>query len=330
MNRAIEPRTTTATFVDHVDSPEWVARSFIRTVIRRLVTDGGDREGDERPADRWHDPGAGGSDPDEVDDDRDTDGDGSGPDGNDSDEVDDDRDTDVDNSDVDHTDTDDQQRAASVPGWEDWNPESKLASDRTQLLGRLGNRVDDDRVIDAMATVPRHRFVPPDRRESAYRDRPLPIGDNQTISAPHMVAIMADLIEIEPGDRVLEIGTGCGYHAAVTAELVGPANVYSVEFSDSLAAAARDRLTACGYEDVTVVVGDGREGIAESAPFDAVYATCALETVPDAVCGQLRVGGRFLGPIGTRLQTLVRVEKRADGEFERSSHGAVRFVSVRG
>jgi len=190
-------------------------------------------------------------------------------------------------------------------------------------------RVTDDRVLEALEAVPRHEFVPENGRESAYADRPLPIGDGQTISAPHIVAIMAELLEVDPGERVLEIGTGCGYHAAVTAELVGAENVYSVEYSEDLARKARRRLAALGY-DVNVRVGDGREGWPEGAPYDAAYFTCAAVGFPEPVVDQVRPGGRLLAPIGTDHQTLVFARKRDDGTLERSNHGAVRFVRMRG
>ena len=192
------------------------------------------------------------------------------------------------------------------------------------------SRIADDRVLEALRTVPRHAFVPPERRESAYEDRPLPIGDGQTISAPHMVGIMAELLEVEAGDRVLEVGTGCGYHAAVTAELVGPGNVYSVEYSAELAERAREMLADLGYGAVNVRVGDGRDGWAAGAPYDAAYLTCAAREFPDGVVEDVRTGGRLLAPIGSRRQTLVAAEKRADGSLDRSDHGGVRFVRMRG
>lgn len=192
------------------------------------------------------------------------------------------------------------------------------------------SRIADDRVLEALRTVPRHAFVPPGRRESAYEDRPLPIGDGQTISAPHMVGIMAELLEVEAGDRVLEVGTGCGYHAAVTAELVGPGNVYSVEYSAELAERARETLADLGYGAVNVRVGDGRDGWAAGAPYDAAYLTCAAREFPDGVVEDVRTGGRLLAPIGSRRQTLVAAEKRADGSLDRSDHGGVRFVRMRG
>ncbi|MHC3436850.1 protein-L-isoaspartate(D-aspartate) O-methyltransferase [Natrialbaceae archaeon A-gly3] len=195
-------------------------------------------------------------------------------------------------------------------------------------LERSG-RVTDDRVLEALEAVPRHDFLPENRRESAYADRPLPIGDGQTISAPHMVAIMAELLELAPDERVLEIGTGCGYHAAVTAELVGDDNVYSVEYSEELARKARRKLADLGY-DVNVRVGDGREGWPEGAPYDAAYFTCAASEFPEPVVDQVRPGGRLLAPIGTGHQTLVHARKREDGTLERSEHGAVRFVRMRG
>ena len=192
------------------------------------------------------------------------------------------------------------------------------------------SRIADDRVLEALRTVPRHAFVPPERRESAYEDRPLPIGDGQTISAPHMVGIMAELLGVEAGDRVLEVGTGCGYHAAVTAELVDPGNVYSVEYSAELAERARETLADLGYGAVNVRIGDGRDGWAAGAPYDAAYLTCAAREFPDGVVEDVRTGGRLLAPIGSRRQTLVAAEKRADGSLDRSDHGGVRFVRMRG
>ena len=202
---------------------------------------------------------------------------------------------------------------------------------RRRMVDALANagRVTDDRVLEALEVVPRHEFVPETRRESAYADRPLPIGDGQTISAPHMVGMMAELLELDPGQRVLEIGTGCGYHAAVTAELAGDGNVYSVEYSDDLARKAKRTLSDLGY-DVNVRTGDGREGYPEGAPFDAAYFTCAAAEFPDPVVEQVRPGGRLLAPIGTGHQTLVRARKREDGTLDRSDHGAVRFVRMRG
>ncbi|MFD1565512.1 protein-L-isoaspartate(D-aspartate) O-methyltransferase [Haloarchaeobius amylolyticus] len=201
---------------------------------------------------------------------------------------------------------------------------------RRRMVETIAARVDDDRVLAALEAVPRHEFVPPDRRDSAYADRPLPIGDGQTISAPHMVAIMADLLALEPGDDVLEIGTGCGYHAAITAELIGDENVYSVEYSADLADRARNQLTDLGYDGVSVRVGDGREGWPRHAPYDAVYFTCATPALPDPIVDQVRSGGQVLAPIGTGRQTLVEATKRPDGSLERTEHGGVRFVGMRG
>jgi len=188
------------------------------------------------------------------------------------------------------------------------------------------DRIDDERVLTALESVPRHEFVPEQHRERAYDDRPLPIGDGQTISAPHMVAIMADLLDLAPDDRVLEIGTGCGYHAAVTAELAD--TVYSVEYHATLAETARERLADLGYDTVAIRRGDGREGWPEHAPYDRAYLTCGAAQFPPAIVEQLRPGGVVLGPLGRRPQTLVRARKRADGELERERHGSVRFVTM--
>ena len=207
-----------------------------------------------------------------------------------------------------------------------------FAEQRQRMADALArrSRVSDERVLEALSTVPRHEFVPADRRDRAYADQPLAIGDGQTISAPHMVGIMAEILSLEPGERVLEIGTGCGYHAAVTAELVGDdGDVYSVEYSRSLARNADRRLADLGY-DVAVRVGDGREGWPEYAPYDAAYLTCAAREFPEAVVDQVRPGGRLLAPIGTTFQTLVFARKRADGSLERTDHGGVQFVRMRG
>ena len=207
-----------------------------------------------------------------------------------------------------------------------------FAEQRQRMADALArrSRVSDERVLEALSTVPRHEFVPADRRDRAYADQPLAIGDGQTISAPHMVGIMAETLSLESGERVLEIGTGCGYHAAVTAELVGDdGDVYSVEYSRSLARNADRRLADLGY-DVAVRVGDGREGWPEHAPYDAAYLTCAAREFPEAVVDQVRPGGRLLAPIGTTFQTLVFARKRADGSLERTDHGGVQFVRMRG
>lgn len=219
--------------------------------------------------------------------------------------------------------------AGDEPGFGDVDPGADARVRRT-LRETLTSHVDSQRVLDAIEAVPRHAFVPPAQRERAYLDRPLPIADGQTVSAPHMVAIMLELLDLEPGDRVLEVGTGCGFHAAVTAELVGAENVYTVEYSAELADRARERLGALGYDEVSVRVGDGREGWAAQSPYDAAYGTCAFESPPDAVLEQVRMGGTVLAPIGRSRQVLVRFDVGPAGELDRSEHGAVRFVRVRG
>ncbi|SEP20325.1 protein-L-isoaspartate(D-aspartate) O-methyltransferase [Halogranum amylolyticum] len=213
---------------------------------------------------------------------------------------------------------------------------------RRRLVDGLVSRgaVDRDATADALRAVPRHEFLPEERRDRAYVDRPLPIAAGQTVSAPHMVAMMTDLLELSPGDRVLEIGTGCGYHAAVTAEVVGATTgedaeaheptgrVFSVEYHEELAERARRRLDRLGYA-VSVRVGDGHDGWPEHAPYDAAYLTCAPAEIPRAVVEQVRPEGVVVGPIGgAGRQRLVRLRRRPDGTVEREDHGGVRFVPM--
>ena len=207
----------------------------------------------------------------------------------------------------------------------------EYASARNRMVDRLvtNGRINRDETASAMRTVPRHEFVPEHQRGEAYADRPLGIGEGQTISAPHMVAMMTDLLELQPGERVLEIGTGCGYHAAVTAEIVGADAVYSVEYHEALAERAVETLERTGYGDVTVTVGDGNDGWPAHAPYDAASLTCAPEQLPEAVIEQVP-DGVVVGPEGRTRQELVRLT-RVDGEtVNRETHGAVRFVRMRG
>jgi protein-L-isoaspartate(D-aspartate) O-methyltransferase len=203
--------------------------------------------------------------------------------------------------------------------------------ERHRLADGLAKRPNvSDPVADAVRTVPRHEFVPEDERSAAYSDRPLPIGEGATISAPHMVAIVATELDLREGDRVLEVGTGCGYHAAVTAELVGAENVFSVEYVGVLAERARETLASTGYGDVSVRTGDGHDGWPERAPYDAAYLTCAAPAFPDAVVDQVRAGGRLVAPIGSGTQRLVVATKREDGGLDTRDEGAVRFVEMQG
>jgi protein-L-isoaspartate(D-aspartate) O-methyltransferase len=211
------------------------------------------------------------------------------------------------------------------------NRDTDWAARRERMVDRLVDRgrIERESTERALREVPRHEFVPEPRRGAAYEDRPLPIGEGQTISAPHMVGVMCDRLALETGERILEVGTGCGYHAAVTAEIVGPGDVYTVEYHEDLAREAEVGLDRLGY-DVHVRAGDGREGWPEAAPFDAAYLTCAAPEFPRKVVEQVRPGGRLLAPMGRNRQTLVSAWKRADDSLDREEHGAVRFVPLLG
>jgi protein-L-isoaspartate(D-aspartate) O-methyltransferase len=200
---------------------------------------------------------------------------------------------------------------------------------RQAMVARQLQRRDitDPRVLIAMGTVPRHRFVPEAMVSRAYGDYPLPIGEDQTISQPYIVALMTQWAEVHPGDQVLEVGTGSGYQAAVLAELTD--RVFSIEIRPELARQAAARLKELGYGRVQVRSGDGFQGWPEDAPFDAILVTAAAPRVPPALTAQLKEGGRLVIPLGPPggAQTLVRY-RRVQGKLVEEASLAVRFVPL--
>lgn len=216
----------------------------------------------------------------------------------------------------------------SIPAHE----EDDFTAERRRMvqeqLSSSGNGVTNARVLAAMGRVPRHEFVPEELRPRSYEDRPLPIGYGQTISQPYIVAFMTEELNPRPTDRVLEIGAGSGYQAAVLAGLVS--EVYTIEIVDALAQRARADLKRLGYTNVQVRSGDGYQGWPEAAPFDAVIVTCAPESVPQPLVDQLRDGGRMIIPVGpTWDQNLVLLRKQG-GRLEKTAVLPVRFVPMTG
>jgi len=207
---------------------------------------------------------------------------------------------------------------------------SSIASDVLATRSYLGQEALRPQVLQALVTVPRHAFVPMSQRSSAYENRPLPIGHGQTISQPYIVAIMTDLLNPAPGHRVLEVGTGSGYQAAILAQLV--ARVFSIEIIQPLAELAGERLRQLGYTNISTRIGDGYYGWAEEAPFDAIVVTAAASHVPPPLLEQLRVGGRMIIPVGDRftVQQLILIEKEADGGIVSHPLLPVRFVPLTG
>jgi protein-L-isoaspartate(D-aspartate) O-methyltransferase len=188
--------------------------------------------------------------------------------------------------------------------------------------------IRDERVLDAMLVVPRHRFVPEERRHDAYEDGALALDQGQTISQPYMVARSTELAEVAPGDRVLDVGTGSGYQAGVLAQL--GAEVLSIERIPELATQARATLSALGLP-VRVTVGDGSQGFADAAPYDAIIVAAGAPHVPEALIHQLAPKGRLVIPVGpSAMQTLTVVRKLESGEIERVGHDACRYVPLRG
>ncbi len=188
--------------------------------------------------------------------------------------------------------------------------------------------MEDPNVLAAMRAVPRHAFVPEPLREAAYEDSPLPIGNDQTISQPYIVAEMTRLAKVRPGDRVLEVGSGSGYQAAVLAEITP--HVYTIEIVGALARTARETLRRLGYDGVKVRHGDGYKGWPEHAPFHAVVVTCGAPSVPEPLVDQLAPGGRMIIPVGPDggVQNLLVVEKSRDGETTTRNIMPVRFVPL--
>lgn len=225
--------------------------------------------------------------------------------------------------------------AAALAGGQEYAAERfamvrEVAQEARESAAETGRPAVSPAVLAAMERTPRHRFVPEDQLRYAYHNRPLPIGYGQTISQPFVVALMTDLLEVKPGQRVLEIGTGSGYQAALLAEL--GVEVYTIEIIEPLAQRAGQALAALYPRGVAVRHGDGYYGWEAHAPFDAIIVTAAASHVPPPLVGQLKPGGRMVIPLGASflVQQLVLVEKAADGRLSSREIAPVRFVPLTG
>ncbi|HSG29876.1 MAG TPA: protein-L-isoaspartate(D-aspartate) O-methyltransferase [Candidatus Krumholzibacterium sp.] len=207
---------------------------------------------------------------------------------------------------------------------EDTGHESRIEMVHSQIVER---GVVDQAVLDAMIRVPRESFIDPSTKDSAFFDGPLPIGFGQTISQPYIVAYMTEQLFLRRNDRVLEIGTGCGYQTAVLAEIA--ARVYTLEIIDALARKAKERLLALGYRNIEFRTGDGADGWPEEAPFDAIIVTAAPAVVPRTLTDQLADGGRLVIPVGTHMQYLRRLTRSGD-DIRGERLIGVRFVPLTG
>jgi protein-L-isoaspartate(D-aspartate) O-methyltransferase len=210
---------------------------------------------------------------------------------------------------------------------QDWFASERKSMVQRQLIG-LGRDITNTRVLSAMDKVPRHEFVPEELRHRAYEDGPLPIGYDQTISQPYVVAYMTEQLDPQPTDRVLEIGTGSGYQAAILAGLV--AEVYTIEIIEPLAKRAEADLTRLGYTNVHVRAGDGYKGWPEAAPFDSIIVTCAPEDVPQPLVEQLKDGGRMIIPIGPIWNQELVLLRKQGGKLDKRAVLPVRFVPMTG
>jgi protein-L-isoaspartate(D-aspartate) O-methyltransferase len=204
--------------------------------------------------------------------------------------------------------------------------------DRLEMVDGLIARgyLKSKNVIEAMRKVERHLFVPDDVKSYAYSDQPLPVGENQTISAPHMVAMMCELLDLKEGLKVLEIGAGTGYHACVVAYIT-KRNVYSIESKTRLLKRARENVKRADCTGVELIEGDGTEGYEKEAPYDRIFVTAGAPDIPPPLIDQLKAGGRLLIPVGSRyLQNLVQVDKSASGDIKKTTLSGCAFVPLIG
>lgn len=188
----------------------------------------------------------------------------------------------------------------------------------------------DNRIIDAMLKVPRHIFVPRESRRYAYEDIPLPVGRNQTISAPHMVATMCEHLDLKAGQKVLEIGAGTGYHACVVAVIISPGRVYTIERFTSLAEKAKENIKKAGCTRVKVIVGDGTRGYPAKAPYDRIYVTAGAPEIPEPLVEQLKDNGKMLIPVGSRYSQELILVIKSGKNIERKNLGGCAFVPLIG
>ncbi|MDI6842357.1 protein-L-isoaspartate O-methyltransferase [Methanothermobacter wolfeii] len=210
-----------------------------------------------------------------------------------------------------------------------------MIDERRRMVQELIDKgyIRSEPVRRAMEKVPRDEFVPEEEKHRAYMDMPLPIGEGQTISAPHMVAMIAEILDLREGMKVLEIGSGCGYNAAVIAEIIGKdGHLYTIERIRSLYERARRKLRELGYDNVTVIHGDGSQGWPEEAPYDRIYVTAAAPYVPEPLMEQLGLGGKLLIPVGSDkfYQELVLIERISDEDYRSENLGGVAFVPLIG
>ena len=187
--------------------------------------------------------------------------------------------------------------------------------------------VNDPKVLDALRTIPRHMFVPDEYKNFAYEDRPLPIGHGQTISQPYIVGLMTDLLDLNPDDKVLEVGTGSGYQAAVLAHLVN--NVYSIEIVEPLAESAQQVFTRLEYQNIHTKVGDGYKGWPDKSPFDAIIVTCSPSHIPQPLIDQLAEGGKIIIPVGERFTQELVLATKKNGKLRKKDVIPVRFVPMK-
>ena len=206
----------------------------------------------------------------------------------------------------------------------------EIEADVRETSFYIDKQMLDPRVMEVMAQVPRHRFVPEQQRPYAYENRPLGIGHGQTISQPYIVALMSDLLRPDPSHRVLELGTGSGYQAAVLAQLC--ANVYTIEIIEPLGKLAEQRFAELGYTNITSRIGDGYYGWESQAPFDSIVVTAAASHIPPPLISQLKPGGRMVIPVGSsfQVQQLMLIEKLKDGGIKTRQMLPVRFVPLTG